>query len=197
MKKILLISSLLMVIATNVNAVVTTYDTATVARQTSDKAEAVATMANYSTQLTSTFNKMSDAKDAVAQLKNLKGLQKLQGAENLCNLCSATDAKKLSDYSSSINDDLCAQFGFAYKNLTGITKTFNSLQDIAKMLTTDPRSAALALQQASVSAAQTTNSTLAQMQVMQAQMIQKQLADEKTMQNNAKAMANTLKGSPF
>jgi hypothetical protein len=190
MKKLLLLITGFTI--TNVFAVVTTYDTATASRTAADTAEATNTMVYYTSQVASTFNKMADAKSAVSQLQSLKGLQKLQAGETLCNLCSATDNKKLADYSASINDDLCSQFGYAYKNLTGITKTFSNLQDIVGMFNKDPRTAALALQQASITAAQTTNSTLAQMQVMQAQMVQKQLADEKRQQQTGVNTVQTL-----
>lgn len=138
-----------------------------------------ATMANYMASVGTTMQKMQSGMNSVEQLKNLQGLQKLQAGDSLCRLCDVSDYQQLQDYRQSINTDLCSQFSNAYKNLTGVTNAAKSLQDIANLLTTDPKAAALSLQQASISAAQTTNSTLAQMQMMQAQQIQKQQADEK------------------
>ncbi len=138
-----------------------------------------ATMANYMASVGTTMQKMQSGMNSVEQLTNLQGLQKLQAGDSLCRLCDVSDYQQLQDYRQSINTDLCSQFSNAYKNLTGVTNAAKSLQDIVSLLTTDPKAAALSLQQASISAAQTTNSTLAQMQMMQAQQIQKQQADEK------------------
>lgn len=191
MRKIIV--SLLLLSSIQVYAVVTVLDPATA----ENIRQSTGTMAKYTSQVAQTIQKMSAAKSGVDQLKNLKGLQKLQAAEGLCNLCTATDQQKLADYSNSINDDLCSQFGYAYKNITGISKSFDSLQDVMKAFSDDPRSAALSLQQASVSAQQTTNTTLAQMQLMQSQMVQKQLAEEKLMKTTGEGMAKSIQTSPF
>lgn len=148
-------------------------------RAAQETASDATTMGQYVASVSSTMGKMQQAMSATEQLKNLQGLQKLNAAGQLCELCNATDSQQLNDYRNSINSDLCSQFSNAYKNLTGVTNAANSLQDIMKLLNTDPKAAMLSLQQGTIAAQQTANSTLAQIQLMQAQVSQKQLADEK------------------
>lgn len=159
-------------------------------RASAETANDAATMGQYVASVSSTMSKIQQTMSAVDQLKNLQGLQKLQAGGQICELCSSSDSAQLNSYRQSINTDLCSQFSTAYKNLTGVTNAANSLSDIMRLLSTDPKAAALSLQQASVSAAQTTNSTLAQIQLMQAQQMQKQLADEKSGQQIRGALGN-------
>lgn len=153
-----------------------------------------ATMGQYVASVSSTMNKIQQTYQVTEQMKNLQGLQKLQGGGALCELCNASDAAKLNDYRNSINTDLCSQFSLAYQNLTGVTKAANSLQDVMRLLSTDPKAAMLSLQQASVASQQTANSTLAQMQLLQTQQVQKQLADEKQGQQLMGAMTRVNTG---
>lgn len=190
MKKLLLILSFSACLF-DVNAIVTTTNIEAQVAQSKDSA----TMAKFTSTMATTMNKMNSTMSSVEQLKNLKGLQKLQGASDLCTLCTKTDQAQLQSYSTSINDDLCSQFSIAYSNLTGVKNAANSLNDIMSLLATDPKAAALSLQQATIAAQQTTNSTLAQMQVMQSQMIQKQLAEEKIQNQQSQTMANSLSKS--
>lgn len=177
--KVILINSL-MILSTSAFATVSVVDVGSAGiRATEEMASDSATMANYMTSITNTMGKIQKTMSAADQLKNLQGLQKLNAGGQICELCNASDYKALQDYRQSINTDLCGQFSNAFKNLTGVTNAANSLQDIMSLLTSDPKAAALSLQQASVSSAQTMNSTLAQMQLLQAQAQQKQLADEK------------------
>lgn len=163
-------------------------------RAAQETANDAATMGQYVASVSSTMSKIQQTMSAVDQLKNLQGLQKLQAGGQLCQLCNASDSAQLQDYRNSINTDLCSQFSNAYQNLTGVTNAANSLSDIMRLLSTDPKAATLSLQQASVSAAQTTNSTLAQIQLMQAQQIQKQLAEEKQGQQAMNAMLTVNPG---
>lgn len=163
-------------------------------RAAQETANDAATMGQYVASVSSTMSKIQQTMSAVDQLKNLQGLQKLQAGGQLCQLCNASDSAQLQDYRNSINTDLCSQFSNAYQNLTGVTNAANSLSDIMRLLSTDPKAAVLSLQQASVSAAQTTNSTLAQIQLMQAQQIQKQLADEKVAINHLTQSSNMNPG---
>jgi hypothetical protein len=163
-------------------------------RAGTETANDAATMGQYVTSVSSTMNKIQQTYDVTNQMKNLQGLQKLNGGGQLCELCNASDSAQLSDYRNSINTDLCSQFSLAFRNLTGVTNAANSLSDIMQLLSTDPKAAMLSLQQASVSSAQTTNSTLAQMQLLQTQMVQKQLADEKNSQQVRTSMQKVNPG---
>jgi hypothetical protein len=152
-----------------------------------------AAMANYTASVSTTLSKITDTMQVTQQLQNLHGLQKLQGASNLCKLCQASEQAQLQAYSNSINDDLCSQFSTSYQNLTGVQNAAKSLGDIMKLMTVNPKAAAMALQQAAIAAQATTNSTLAQMQLMSAQSIQKNLADEKIKSQSAKNISEGLK----
>ena len=161
-------------------------------RATQQTAQDTATMSSYVASITSTMGKINDTLSITQQMKNLQGLQKLQAAGALCQLCTKNDQAQLHSYQQSINDDLCSQFSLSYKNLTGIKNAANNLKDIMGLLSSNPQAALMSLQQATISAQQTTNSTLAQMQMMQAQMVQKQLADEKVSNQSAAAMGDSL-----
>lgn len=176
-------------------AIVPTMDVGVVGtKASSDMAKDATTMASYVASVGTTMGQIGRTMDAAKQLQNLQGLQKLQAAGNLCALCTQTDQAQLQNYQNSIDDDLCSQFSNAYRNLTGVTNAASSLKDIMGLLTTNPSAALMSLQQATVAAQQTTNSTLAQMQLLQTQTMQKQLAQEKmqkqTAQNIATAMQN-------
>ena len=191
--KTLLIATMLLT-GINCFAVVTTIDIGpSGTKASSDMAKDSATMANYVSSISSTMSKIGQTMDSVKQLQNLKGLQKLQAAGDICTLCTQSDNTQLQAYQSSIDDDLCSQFSSAYQNLTGVQQAATSLKDIMGLLNTNPQAALMSLQQATISAQQTTNSTLAQMQLLQAQATQKQLAQEKMQQQNAQAIAQGLK----
>ncbi len=193
MKKIL--SILFISLTINTFAATATVDIGAAGiRASQETANDAATMGQYVASVSSTMGKIQQTMSSVDQLKNLQGLQKLQAGGQLCQLCNASDSAQLQDYRNSINTDLCSQFSNAYQNLTGVTNAANSLSDIMRLLSTDPKAAALSLQQASVSAAQTTNSTLAQIQLMQAQQMQKQLADEKQSQQIMNSMTKVNTG---
>lgn len=192
MKKYLL---LLTVAISTAYAVVPTTDVGpTGIRAATETTNDAATMGQYVASVGSTMGKIQQTYQVTEQMKNLQGLQKLQGAGALCQLCTASDSASLNAYRNSINDDLCSQFSLAYQNLTGVTNAANSLSDIMRLLSTDPKAAMLSLQQASVASQQTTNSTLAQMQLLQTQMVQKQLAEEKMGQQATAAMATVNPG---
>ncbi len=163
-------------------------------RSSQEMTNDAATMGQYVASVGSTMSKIQQTYQVTEQMKNLQGLQKLQGAGALCQLCTASDSASLNAYRNSINDDLCSQFSLAYQNLTGVTNAANSLSDIMRLLSTDPKAAMLSLQQASVASQQTTNSTLAQMQLLQTQMVQKQLAEEKQSQQIMNSMTKVNPG---
>lgn len=163
-------------------------------RSSQEMTNDAATMGQYVASVGSTMSKIQQTYQVTEQMKNLQGLQKLQGAGALCQLCTASDSASLNAYRNSINDDLCSQFSLAYQNLTGVTNAANSLSDVMRLLSTDPKAAMLSLQQASVASQQTTNSTLAQMQLLQTQMVQKQLAEEKQGQQTMDAMSKVNPG---
>lgn len=148
-------------------------DTAVLAKDT-------ATMVQYSGTIASTISKITSGMTVVDQLKNVKTLNDASNISgNICQLCSKSDIQQLQQYSNNINSELCGQFSTAYSNIKGVTSAITSLGQIMTLLTTDPKAAMIALQQATIASQQTTNNTLAQMQLMQAQVVQKQLADEK------------------
>lgn len=172
-------------------AVVTTQDITTAKQYSTDQM----TAANYVSNTVNTLSKVNQTMSAVDNLKNLQGLQKLNGMQELCKLCDMTDIQKLQAYSTSIDNDLCSQFSSAYQNLTGVSNAAKSLKDIMSLLTTNPQAALISLQQASLAASQTTNSTLAQMQVLQAQALQRELAKDKLQKTIANDTADAIMNS--
>lgn len=178
MKKITLI---LLGVCSSTFAVVTTQDITTAKQYSADQV----TAASYVANTVNTLSKVNQTMSAVDNLKKLQGMQKLNGMSELCRLCDASDLKQLQSYASSVDSDLCSQFSSAYQNLTGVSNAAKSLKDIMGLLTTNPQAALISLQQASLAAAQTTNSTLAQMQMLQAQAMQRELAKDKMQQTIA------------
>lgn len=162
-----------------------------------NEVENKATVASYVSNTYNTLTKVNQTMAAVDNLKKLQGLQKLNGMSELCRLCDMSDLKQLQQYSSSIDSDLCSQFSIAYQNLTGITNSAKSLQDIMGLLTTNPQAAMLSLQQASLAASQTANSTLGQIQTLQAQAVQRELAKEKYQETVARGTASKLQAPPL
>ena len=175
-KSLIIMSSLCL--SSNVFAVVATSDINVTQQRLEDKA----TVASYMSGILNSTTKINQTMQAVDNLKKLEGLQKLNGVSQLCRACDMSDLKQLYDYSSSVNKDLCSQFSSAYQNLTGIPNAASSIKDIMKLFSTNPQAAMMSLQQASLGAAQTANSTLGQMQLLQAQAQQRELAKEKMQQ---------------
>lgn len=153
----------------------------------------LAAMASYTTRVKQTMQVAQQGMSVTKKLQSLQGLRKLQAGGDICRLCTEKDKEALQNYSNSINSDLCSQFNLAYQNLTGVQNAVDSLDGIMNLLTVNPQAAALSLQQASVAAQSTTNSTLAQIQLLQAQSEQKRLADEKLQKNNADEVGAALK----
>jgi len=170
MKKLYLISVIF--ILNNIYAAVPVVDIA-------QKAKDMSTMAQYSAQIGKSINKINTLMNAAEQVKNLQGLQKLQAGTTICELCTKSDQVQLQSYLNSINTDLCSQFSLAYTNITGIKSAVSTLNEIMSLLATNPQAALMALQQAQIASTQSINNTLAQMQMMQAQSIQKELGKEK------------------
>lgn len=127
------------------------------------------------------LNQIQQAQSVATQIQGLHGLQQLQTAgSGLCNLCNPTDQAQLQSYLNNINGDLCTQFSNAMSNLGSAQQSFTSLQGIIGALSaTNPQAASLNLAQSSATTLTSVSNTLAQMQAMQAQNTQKQLAQEK------------------
>lgn len=161
------------ILSFNAFAIVPTID---VAKQTQDKL----TITNYIAQVPNYLQKMNTTMNAAEQVKNLKGLEALQGAgSTLCTLCNQSDLSAMQTYMDQINGDLCSQFGTAMSNITGTKSAITSLQDVMRLFATNPQEAGMALQQAAVATSTATQNTLAQIQMLQAQAQQRQLAQEK------------------
>ena len=140
------------------------------------------TMAQYEAQVSMAISKMGTLTTAYDQVQNLQGLQKLQAGTTLCKLCDLSTSSSLKSYQQSINDDLCSQISLSYTNITGIKTAINTIDQIMTLFATNPMAAANALRQASTAIQTVTGNTLAQMQMMQAQAVQKTLAEEKISQ---------------
>lgn len=127
------------------------------------------------------LNQIQQAKTIATQIQGLQGLQQLQAAgPGLCNLCKPTDQAQLQSYMNNVNGDLCTQFSNAMSNMGSAQQSFTSLQGVIGALSgTNPQAASLSLAQSSATTLTSVNNTLAQMQAMQAQSVQKQLAQEK------------------
>lgn len=133
--------------------------------------------ANAGTYLT----QIQQAQTVATQVQALQGLQKLQTAGNgLCNLCNPTDQAQLQSYLNSINGDLCTQFSNAMNNASNAGQSFSNLQGVIGALSsTNPQAASIGLAQSSATTLTSVNNTMAQIQAMQAQSMQKKLAQEK------------------
>lgn len=127
------------------------------------------------------LNQIQQAKTIVNQVQALQGLQQLQAAgSGLCNLCTPSDQAQLQSYLNNINGDLCTQFSNAMSNMGSAQQSFTSLQGIIGALSsTNPQAASISLAQSSATTLTSVNNSLAQIQAMQAQTAQKQLAQEK------------------
>jgi len=185
MKKLLL--SLGAIASINAFAIVPTTDVSVVAQDTTTQSAYIAQIPGYISQ-------MNSAANAAQQVAGLKGLSQVQGAGGaICNLCNANDQASMQAYLNNINTDLCSQFSNALTNITGAQQSITSLQGIMATFATNPKAAALALQQAMVATQSVTNNTMAQMQMLQAQTIQKQLATEKMQQTQSTSFATGFK----
>lgn len=127
------------------------------------------------------LNQIQQAQSVASQIQALHGLQQLQTAgSGLCNLCNQTDKAQLQAYLNNVNGDLCTQFSNAMSNMGSAQQSFTNLQSVIGALSgVNPQAAALNLAQSSATTLTSVNNTLAQMQALQAQAIQKQLAQEK------------------
>ena len=139
--------------------------------------------AQYAGQITTYLGQIGSTMNAAQQVSNLKGLQAVQGAgTQLCALCNKTDLAQLNGYANDINGDLCSQFSSALSNITGAKQSITTLQGIMATMATNPKAAALALQQAAIATSTATQNTMAQMNMLQAQAQQRELAKEKLQQ---------------
>ena len=167
-------------------AVVPTTDMYQMGQDTSTTATYVAQIPNYLSKMNSTMN-------AANQVQNLHGLSQIQGAgQSLCQLCNATDLATMKNYVTSINNDLCSQFSAALSNITGTQQSITSLQGVMAAFASNPKAAGLALQQASVATQSATQNTMAQMQMLQAQAQQRDLAQEKITKTQQASMQNSI-----
>lgn len=127
------------------------------------------------------LNQIQQAQTIATQVQALHGLQQLQAAgSGLCNLCSPSDQAQLQLYLNNINGDLCTQFSNAMSNMGSAQQSFTNLQGVIGALSsTNPQAASISLAQSSATTLTSVNNSLAQIQAMQAQTAQKQLAQEK------------------
>lgn len=98
----------------------------------------------------------------------------------------------MQSYVDQVNTDLCSQFSYAMSNITGSKQAITSLQGVMAAFMSNPKAAALALQQASVATQAATQNTQAQIQMLMAQQEQKKLAEEKYSQASQQSMQNSV-----
>lgn len=140
----------------------------------------VSTMATVTTQMGTYLQQLNSAQNTYQQVQALKGLQQIQASgQGLCDLCSPRDAQTLTTYVNQINSDLCSQFSNIMSNLINSQSNFKNLQDIIGLMKVNPQAASIGLQQTSTSLLSNMQSTLTQMNALQAQQLQKDLAKEK------------------
>lgn len=172
MRKIFLVISILTVFNCYANVPIdTSLDTANL----SAVKAAVDQAKTYAKQIQS-------AKTVYDQVQGLKGLQALQaGGNGVCNLCNKSTSTEIHDYVQNINGDLCSQFSNALTNLTGAQANIDSIGGIIDSISSGMSAQGASISLASSSAATLTNinSTMAQIQLLQTQSIQKKLAEEK------------------
>lgn len=157
--------------------------------QTQDKT----TIFGYAAKIPGYLGQMHDAMNAAEQVRGLRGLAQISGSgKAICELCNAEQLKNMQGYIQNINSDLCSQFSAAMSNITGTKQAIKSLQEVMSMFATNPKAAALALQQAIVATQSATQNTMAQMQMLQAQAQQKALAEEKYSKASQSSMQNSI-----
>lgn len=160
--------------------------------ETTTDPNALSAAAVAAKQASTYMQQINQAQSVAQQIKGLQGLQQLQSAgTGLCNLCNQTDQQQLTNYLNAINGDLCSQFSNAMSNMSASKTGFDNIQSIIGALSdVNPQAASLSLAQSSA----TTYSTLAQMQMMQAQAVQKQMAEEKIAKSHFQQSAVTNPG---
>lgn len=147
------------------------------------------TITSYGANIGVYLDKLGQAITVADQITQLHSLEQIKEAGNgLCELCSPIEQKKLEVYIESVNSDLCSQFAFAMKNITGLNKSIKSINDVISMFQTNPKAAGLALQQAAIQTQTATQNTIAQIQMLMAQQAQKQLAEQKLEKQNTVAV---------
>ena len=156
----------------------------------------ITTTTDYAYNIGSYLNRLGTVMTAVDQIKQLHGLEQITAAGNaVCDLCTPIEQKQLETYIDTVNSDLCSQFGWAMTNITGLSKSFQSINDVILMFKTNPKAAGLALQQAAVQTQTATQNTLAQIQMLMAQQAQKQLAEQKLEKQNTNAVYTGFKNA--
>ena len=156
----------------------------------------ITAIADYAQNIGAYVEKLSVLATQAEQIRQLHGLEQVSAAGNaLCELCTPVDQKKLTTYINQVNSDLCSQFSFAMQNITGISKSFNSLREIITQVYKNPKSSGLALQQAAVETQMASQNTLTQIQLLRAQQAQKQLAEQKLEQQNTTAVYQGFKNA--
>ena len=140
----------------------------------------LSTMANYGASIGLYLADISRTVTAVDQVKQLNGLAQIEAiGDNICALCNSSNQQELETYINNINNDLCSQFSFSLHNITGLESNVHNINDIISMLQTNPGSASIALQQASVQTQLASENAIAQLNLLMAQQNQKSLAEQK------------------
>lgn len=171
---------LLIFLSANAFAIVPTVDENVVSKD-------LTTMNTYIASINGYLTSMSQAMTVAQQITQLQSLGQIQSmADQLCLGCATTDIQKLEDYINNVNDDLCTQFSWAIKNITGVVQNVTTIADIILAFQTNPEAAELALKQSAIEIAASTQNTLSQMQVLMAQEGQRVLAERKLEQQNNK-----------
>ena len=148
----------------------------------------ITTMTSYGTTLGAYLSRLGQVMTAAQQVQQLHGLEQVSKAGTaICDLCSPVETIQLQTYVEQVNRDLCSQFSWSMKNITGLSQSVQDINDVVSLLQTNPKAAGLALQQAAIRTQVASQNTLAQIQLLMAQQSQKQLAEQKLEQQNTAA----------
>ncbi len=154
------------------------------------------TITQYNASLAYYIGKLNNALTIADQIKNLKSIQQLSNiSNNICQLCNEAEQQQLTDYVNQINDDLCSQFTYALQNISNIDSSINNIQDIINSFNTNPKAAALALQQSAISLQAQSQNTLSQMHLLLVTQQQKQLAEQKLEKQTNEDFYNGIQNS--
>lgn len=140
----------------------------------------ITAMSSYGSSVGLYLNKLGQTITVVDQIKQLNSLNQLaQAGNSLCALCSSSDETNLANYINNINNDLCSQFSFALQNIENIQISANNINDVILLLQSNPKAASLALQRAAIQTQLATHNSMAQIQLLLSQDLQKKLAQQK------------------
>lgn len=128
-------------------------------------------------QFLSSIAKASTVVDEVNQLRELAAFGNTSQTKSI--IANQAKLDDLRNFVNLVNEDLCAQFSATLTSVSGINTTAKTLNDVIDMLGSNPVSASLSLQKASIATQSRMHNTLAQIQILLTQQMQKDLLDEK------------------